>query len=203
MIKIDPRKLAWTLLGLAILYGGYDWWIHRPLQQPPGILVAESPQQTVLQQAQPWTHKDYLIKPLAQYQLQARVLGRETYRFDATADLSPLDLALGWGPLSDSAVLEQIEFSQSSRWLSWRFEMPPVPPAEIARNVANVHVIPANPRIERLLDKVRPGQIAELSGYLVEVRRDGVGSPWASSLSRDDTGKGACEIMWVEHLRLL
>jgi hypothetical protein len=157
----------------------------------------------VLQQAQPWTHKDYLIKPLAQYQLQARVLGRETYRFDATADLSPLDLALGWGPLSDSAVLEQIEFSQSSRWLSWRFEMPPVPPAEIARNVANVHVIPANPRIERLLDKVRPGQIAELSGYLVEVRRDGVGSPWASSLSRDDTGKGACEIMWVEHLRLL
>jgi len=203
MIRIDPRKLAWVALSLAMIYGALDWWLHRPMHQPPGVLVAESPQQTKLKAPQAWRHKGYSIKPLAQYQLQARVLGRETYHFDATSDLSPLDLALGWGPLSDSAVLDQIEFSQSSRWLSWRSEAWPLPPDEIGRNVANVHAIPASPYIARQLKKLRPGQITELAGYLVEVRPESGGSAWASSLSREDSGKGACEIMWVERLRIL
>jgi hypothetical protein len=36
-------------------------------------------------------------------------------------------------------------------------------------------------------------------GYLVEVRgRDGF--RWRSSLTREDTGNGACELVWVEKL---
>jgi hypothetical protein len=63
-------------------------------------------------------------------------------------------------------------------------------------------VIPADERVERTLGRLRPGQVVALSGYLIEVRGEGRGA-WVSSLSREDTGKGACEIMWVEDIRVL
>jgi hypothetical protein len=41
------------------------------------------------------------------------------------------------------------------------------------------------------------GEIVHMEGYLVRV--DGPdGFQWASSLSRSDTGNGACELFWVE-----
>jgi hypothetical protein len=41
-----------------------------------------------------------------------------------------------------------------------------------------------------------------LSGYLVEVLGDD-GWRWVSSLTREDTGTGACEVIWVEQIELL
>ncbi len=203
MIRLDPRLLLLIGCGLLVLYGAHGWWVQRPLSQPPGVLVADPPRQAPVDEPSDWQRESYLIRPLARYEVEARIVGRENYRFDATADLSPMDLALGWGRLSDSAVLDRLELRQSSRWLSWRYDYPPpVPPDEIQRSLANVHVIPADERVERILGRLRPGQVVALSGYLVEVRGAGRGA-WVSSLSREDTGKGACEIMWVEDIRVL
>jgi hypothetical protein len=49
------------------------------------------------------------------------------------------------------------------------------------------------------LKKLRPGQIVTARGYLVDVRGPG-GFTWNTSLSRTDTGAGACELFWVEAL---
>jgi len=52
--------------------------------------------------------------------------------------------------------------------------------------------------VEQLLaPSLRPGQIVRLQGYLVDVRGPG-GFAWNTSLTRSDTGDGACEIVWVE-----
>jgi hypothetical protein len=37
------------------------------------------------------------------------------------------------------------------------------------------------------------------SGYLVDIR-GADGFTWSTSLSRTDTGDGACEVFWVERL---
>jgi hypothetical protein len=47
--------------------------------------------------------------------------------------------------------------------------------------------------------KLRPGQIVTIGGYLVDVRGPN-GFTWNTSLTRGDTGNGACEIVWVESL---
>ena len=65
-----------------------------------------------------------------------------------------------------------------------------------------MHIIPANDELAKRLHKVRVGQVVELRGSLVEVR-DREHLVWASSLSRDDDGKGACEVFYVEQLELL
>ena len=50
------------------------------------------------------------------------------------------------------------------------------------------------------LRSVRPGEVVHLEGFLVDVKRDD-GWHWNTSLTREDTGAGACEIVLVETIR--
>jgi hypothetical protein len=43
--------------------------------------------------------------------------------------------------------------------------------------------------------------LIHLSGDLVEASGPGINS-WKSSLSRTDTGNGACELMWVKEMSI-
>jgi hypothetical protein len=148
-------------------------------------------------------HGDYLLQPLADFEIEARVLSREDYSIDAGSDLSPTDLALGWGRMSDTAVIDQLDISQSVRFFTYRWrENPPIPLKEIERSSANMHVIPADKQVARDLDKVRQGSLIRLQGKLVEARRSD-GFHWRSSLTREDTGAGACELILVESIERL
>jgi hypothetical protein len=62
-----------------------------------------------------------------------------------------------------------------------------------------MHLIPASDDISKRLEAVSPGQVVTMDGYLVQVHGPN-GFAWKSSLSRTDTGEGACELMWVEQL---
>jgi hypothetical protein len=138
------------------------------------------------------------LNALAQFAISARVLSAEKYRIGREAELSPIDLALGWGRMSDSAVVERLSISQSGRWYHWRYSgSAPIPHREIETSSANMHLIPANPEVLRTLENARKGAVVTIKGYLVEARgKDGWS--WRSSLSRDDTGNGACEVVFVQ-----
>jgi len=62
-----------------------------------------------------------------------------------------------------------------------------------------MHIIPANEQVEDELDNILVGEIILLEGQLVSIKADD-GWKWKSSLSREDTGGGACEVVWVEKL---
>ena len=99
-------------------------------------------------------------------------------------------------------MLEGIRISQGGRFYYWRVPAghpAPIPIAEIISHSANMHMIPAGKGVEKALLDVRKGEIVTLSGYLVEVNRPH-GWKWRLSLSRTDTGAGACELVWVERL---
>ena len=70
-----------------------------------GQVAPREPLQVELQDPMPMnprSHEGYEILPLATYDIEARVLSVETYSWDQGAELAPIDLALGWGPMSDS-----------------------------------------------------------------------------------------------------
>jgi hypothetical protein len=192
----------WIFIALLAL-GAWHFWTAREVAQPAGILVAAAPAQLQIGEVRPRLSKaGYRITALQRFSLAARVLGAERYRFDRGAELAPVDLALGWGPMSDTAVLEQIDISQSNRFYLWRVAQLPIPRHDIEANSANMHMIPADTIIEDTLKGVRVGQVVRISGYLVEVA-GADGWRWRSSLTRDDTGNGACELVWVESLQVL
>ena len=194
-----------ALLFLAMAWGAYKSWLHRKYEQTPGMLVAEEPEQEDLGRSAPeFPRADYAIKAVASYRVRARLLGRESYSHGRESDLSPLDFALGWGPMSDSAVLAQMQLSQSARFfmLHWPTPEPPLPSEVIFDHAANTHLIPADSTVLDALDRMRPGQVIELQGYLVNAfARDGW--QWHSSLTRKDRGAGACELMWIEQARVI
>jgi hypothetical protein len=179
-----------------IVWGAWHWNANRPVRAPDGVLAEGEPQQTMIPEQRlqigRWT-----LTMRAAYQLTARVLAREPYHFDAMSDLVPEDLALGWGPMSDSSVLRTIDISQSNRFYYWRASSATRLAREtIISHSANTHVIPQTPAIARALARLRPGEVVTLSGDLVDAVRDD-GRSLKTSLVRTDTGAGACEVMLV------
>ena len=200
---LDWVRARWglLLLGLLACLLGLQWMQGRPVAHPAGILVAADPEQDPSEGKPAWQHRGYRMIPLARFHIRARILHTERYRFDRPADLSPVDFALGWGCMSDSRVLETISIQQRDRWYFWSASSLPLPMGEITTHSANMHLIPADGGVEKRLLAARPGQLADLSGFLV--RAEGKdGWRWVSSLTRADTGDGSCEVVWVESARI-
>ncbi|MDN5646343.1 MAG: hypothetical protein L0G67_13510 [Acinetobacter sp.] len=143
----------------------------------------------------------YTITSLEPYVGEFRVLSRENYRMGREAELSPVDFALGWNEMAKPEVYKQLSITQSNRWYYWRYENnPPIPLNDIASSSANTHLIPANKVVAQKLADIDADDMVYLKGQLVEVK-SADGWTWRSSLSRTDTGNGACELMLVEDVR--
>jgi hypothetical protein len=186
----------------AGLYGAYDYLTTRPIDWPAGVLVADDPRQTDFEGGAPIEQRGFQLLPRARFSAQVRVLRHERYRRDDLADVSPLDFAVGWGPMSDSAVIEQLDISQSNRFYYWHFdEQPPIDEGAIITHSANWHLIPASEAVFEQLEDVRAGEIVDLAGLLVDIKNSS-GQVMRTSLRRDDSGAGACELILVEQLTI-
>lgn len=190
------------LLGY-IGWGAWNWISDRPLHPADGVLAADEPQQTDVRGGDKLQVGHWTLTVRADYRITARVLARERYRFDGLADLVPEDLALGWGPMSDSRNLRAIDISQSNRFYYWRASADSALARDsIITHSANTHVIPQNALVARQLSRLQPGQVVTLSGELVDGARDD-GRWIKTSLVRNDTGAGACEVMLVSDVTIL
>ncbi|MEO8746342.1 MAG: hypothetical protein ABI379_01575 [Rhodanobacter sp.] len=189
------------LLFIALLgWGALSSWQRRAVTHAPGVLAPEAPVQTNLVPHGALLQRgDITLTTRARFTLTARVLSREDYAWDDGASLVPTDLALGWGRMSDSAVLAKLEIGQSARFYYWRTREFPIPAREIETSSANMHLIPADDSVRRAIKRVRAGQIIHLEGFLVDARRPD-GWHWNTSMTRNDTGDGACELVYVEDL---
>jgi hypothetical protein len=192
------KKLIITLAILAIALA-YFFYPETVITYPPGETAPSPPVQTNLVTQKKWTVGEFTVEALAAYDIKARVLSRDNYSMGKESELSPFDLALGWGPMSDQSVIDKIDVSQRDRWYFWHSDMLPIPSQEIYLNSANTHIIPEDENVEDEFDKVYKGSLIEMKGYLVKVTT-AEGWHWISSLRRDDTGGGACELFWVENL---
>jgi hypothetical protein len=191
------------VVGISLLvFGAHRWWTGRAVYHGPGIVAPHAPEQQPINDGAPFSHKGYQITPLAMFQVEARVLSTKGYRLDRESELAPIDLALGWGPMSDETILRDIRIGQSNRFYFWRVEDFPIPRRAIEENSANMHLIPADDEIARRLGRVRKGDIVAIQGYLVSVESRAIGH-WRSSMTRKDTGDGSCELIWVEAFTIL
>lgn len=194
---MNPKNIFLYLSIAIILLISYNKWTSRPITHEPGIIAPLNPVQQNIAPAKPFYFKEFKITPLAKFSMQARVLSRKRYYLGRAAKLVPIDLALGWGPMSNESVLKSIKITQSNRFYYWFVKRFPIPKNDIITHSANMHLIPANSDIRRKIKKTRKGSLVKFSGYLVKVECDD-GWHWHSSLKRDDSGNGACELVWVD-----
>lgn len=198
------RHAVWIALCIAALSKAWGQWEHRAIRPEDGAIAPNEPLQTDANGAPVIVLGRWTLTPRASYDITARILSREDYRFDPISDLVPLDLALGWGPMSDNRVLKAVEISQGARFYSWRpvTESLPIDLLEVTKHSSNTHVIPANDSVASKLARLRlGGQVVHLTGLLVDGARDD-GLTIRTSLTRTDSGAGACEFMLVQQVQV-
>lgn len=203
---------GWAIV-LALAVGG--WW-YSPVSPrvpappafapgsakvacllPPPAIAGQPPRQSPAGAMPPVQLQSATLSPLAGFSAEARVLSRRDYSLGREASLSPTDLALGWQRMEHDAVLSQLDISQGNRWYRYRWSAgPPIPPREIAESSANMHLIPSDEATAAALRAIRRGDRVRVDGWLVEAQSTD-GWRWRSSTRRDDTGAGACELVYV------
>jgi hypothetical protein len=193
---LSDRQLCCSI---AILVAVSAWSASGSTERlhPEGPIAPREPVQVNVDHAAPISIGDVTLRPRARYRFEARALARQRYYMGNDASLIPIDIAFGWGPMSDSALISKLTISQNGRWYYWSYRgEAPARHDLIARSSANVHLIPASSDIRQTLLNARIGDVLMLDGELVDVWKGN--QVWMNtSLTRDDTGGGACEIMYV------
>ncbi len=160
------------------------------------MIVADEPVQGTCPPEVIATIKGYAVTKVATYTIRARVLRTKHYWADGN-ELVPFDVALGWGRMSDQTVLDRIEVSQGNRLYFYDSEGgKPIPDREVDRHSSNNHLIAANSAIAHVIAGLYPGEIVTMQGFLVNASKVG-GIDWRTSLSRNDSGSGASEVIYV------
>ena len=190
------KRFIYLLISMLFVYGVWTHWL-----KPNKGIEDHHNDQIVNEQIK--TFDQFTIENLSAFEGEFRVLSREDYSMGREAEISPVDFALGWGRMAEPQIYKQLSIRQSNRWYYWRYEnTPPIDVREIETHSANMHMIPANKDIAKQLSKVQKDDLIYLKGHLVEVRAQD-GWIWRSSLTREDTGNGACELFLIEDIRII
>lgn len=186
----------------ALLLVGWWFW-HGGRRYAPGVLIPSDPRIELIENGAPWPYqskdKQYELTPRATYTAKARVLSVNADYGDAL--IGPVDLTLGWGPMSDQAVLDRMQIWQDNtrHWFCQPRGDWPIAPGEVALHAVNTHIIPSTPQIEQAVLAVGNGDLIEVEGKLVDVHRKD-GFHWNTSVDPSGFGDHSCKIIWVEKI---
>jgi len=187
------------IIGLAVFTAFIDGGAEVPdnLQDPIQINLAET--KTI----------DYAVNNakvkldlLAEYKIEAVVKGVKQYKSDGPAGVSPMDFILTWGNLSQPEINKYIRYSQSNRWYHFTVSnTTKIPISEVSLHSANTHIIPADEGVLKILSHVKKNDYVSMEGYLVKAYSGS--AEVVSSLTREDSGAGACEVFYVSRIKIL
>lgn len=143
------------------------------------------------------------ITPKATLDISGLVVSTKKYHKGIDAKVVPIDIGLCWGEVAKPENYQKIKFEQYLRWLRYQIKEPlPFDMNYLNQHAGNIHIVPANKRLKKVLLSIRKGQKINLYGYLVEIKSKDPNRAYSrmSSLSRNDTGNGACEVLWVKQV---
>jgi hypothetical protein len=147
-------------------------------------------------------NQNYMIVPLANYEISGKIVAKNTLFDGAEKKLGPIDLGLIWGKLAEGDYHKYMHFHSSQRWLDWRYNKnAPYSTEYMQLHISHNHIIPASKNIFNALDRTLKDKNVKLKGYLVGVSVNGRGI-WSSSLSREDTGNHSCEVFYVYSVQI-
>lgn len=190
-----------AIFTLAFALAGCSDWRKRV---QVGLAVKEPAQSPVTALPTPKTFgaTEVNLTARAKFAITAWVVATDDDFDDGYQDVVPRDVSLAWGPVGNPDILGSMRFHLARRYVSvrWDGDMP-LDSKTVMRHLANHHLIPSTPELAEYLAHVKEGDLLELDGYLVDIEKKGM-PVMRTSLSRDDVGNGACEIVYVERAEI-
>lgn len=203
------NKLAFTASALVLVV---SFWLRNTLPGGDGLLpqLSAEPRQratTAPPFAIDYAGVRYAVEPQFEYELHGMVVsyrqhdGNSRMHRAANDHLNVADLCVVWGTTAASPYLSDIEFwngiftcnFQTSSQTAWES----IRPAQIANN----HLISADDLIRDRVADVKIGDQIRVRGWLASYGSDG--NKRGTSTTRQDTGDGACETIYVEDFEIV
>ncbi len=147
----------------------------------------------------------YRIDPLYDYEIWGLVVSQRDLDdawFNIYYDQDPYnlkDLCIIWGDNLLGEKYQKVSFWSEIWTCYYQYQRQEDKIRE--DQLSNNHILPATPEISQLLESVEIGDQVRLKGHLVNYQVNG-GSRRTSTV-RNDTGQGACEVVYTKELNIL
>lgn len=205
----------WLFLFSAIALG-VTYYNKSTLPDPAYYATAqlEAPRQTPTEQ-EPFNIKandqEYTITPRYAYELDGVVVS--SHNADDFIDITHherwkdfinlRDLCVIWGSNVASGVYQRMEFHNDS-WTCWFAWTDAATGALFQKNaLSNNHLLTNDEAIAQALLSAEPGDHIRLRGVLAEYSNASNGFHRGTSITREDTGNGACETIFVDEFNIV
>ena len=193
------------LVGLLCVLSAWWWQDSLPAH---GKLQTSSLSEPVQEASasDKWTSQirgvDYHVEAVADYQISGLIVSKlNTDSWFAKHEdwnefFNVMDVCMVWGSNARAGAYEKMSF-KSGQWTCW-FQTNDANAAkpEYFQAISNTHIVTDDAALAKRLRQLRIGDEVTLHGRLVNYSHDGLPAR-KSSLVRNDTGNGACEILYV------
>ena len=213
---VTLEKITRAIFLISLLICGYLYLVKDRLPDPsyydPGQLG--EPRQSATRETSFTTRandQQYVIQPLYDYELEGVVVSLHdaddfldiTHHRRWQDYINLRDLCVIWGDNVKSGVYLDMGFENGTWtcWFSW-------PNREVAsrfdgEQLSNNHLLIDDDAVKQALMQAEPGDHVSLRGMLVEYKNPANGFHRGTSVTRTDTGNGACETIYVEAFELI
>ncbi len=213
---VTLEKFTRLLFMVSLLAATYLYFVKDELPEASfyDLDLLREPVQTATRERPFVTQSNgqqYVITPRYDYELEGVIVS--LHDADEFMDITHArrwqdfinlrDLCVIWGDNVESGVYREMEFSngQWTCWFSW-------PNHEVGSRfdgtqLSNNHLLIDDDAIKQVLMQSEPGDQVRLKGMLVEYSNPGNGFQRGTSVTRTDTGNGACETIYVNDFEVI
>lgn len=149
---------------------------------------------------------------VAYYEVSGRVVAKVSYMANNVENmLAPNDVALVWGKLATNEYMNKFTFdAHGDRFVYWKttdmeWYRNHTSDKEVTRMHSNNHLVTNDKELLAEINSIKKGDYVKIKGYLVNMYwlENNSNHTWKSSVSRDDIGDGACEVIYVTDVKWL
>lgn len=155
-----------------------------------------------------YRNDSYKIIPQADYELWGLIISHnnigkigDIYHTEESVDLK--DACVLWGENLETGAYLKGKYKSGSWTCYWDFKTYEDYHSFNENEVANNHLITADPDIQNRIRNLKIGNQIHIKGNLVNYENEKTGWKRSTSMTREDTGNGACEVIFVEELEVL
>ena len=127
---------------------------------------------------------------------QVRVLSKKRYFLDEFKSISPYDIVIGWGEMSDERNIEFIKFRLDSREANLDYIRPPLPEKSIYEQAELIHIIPSSEEISTTISQLKQGSIIKIEGLYVDAESEN-SLNWSTYVSHTVPTRFENIVFWV------
>jgi hypothetical protein len=204
-------KLLQIAIVAVVLAWLTAWWQTRQLPERSEILpeLMQEPKQRPTGRGQfsfDYRGAGYVVQPVASYELHGLVVTHNDTAGlgDLTHDENSLDtkdLCVIWGPNLAGDDYRRVSYESSPTWCWYTYRGDDIRFHTAA--LSNNHLVTDRDHLRAVLDRVHVGDQVRFRGMLVNYQ-DRRWNGWRNtSTRRDDSGGGACEVVFFEELEVL